>query len=228
MQGRFAGSVRHNVSFICALSSRERAKGARRRPLCNPGSRRKSALRGRFFLAGAKPPTLPSVYSGRRVRFAYPPYKKHHSAHTPPIKKPPASRGFDLLGKSYCLCSRLGSRFSSVVFHCFFVVLFSSLSFLLYSRFLSGCFFVMLFGSLSFLFSSRFLLSGFLVVLFRSLSFLLYGFFMRFFVMRFCSRRFSRCSSGGSGCSSSRSRCSSVISSERSSRQTHSGGNNQR
>lgn len=114
------------------------------------------------------------------------------------------------------------------MFHCFFVVLFSSLSFLLYSRFLSGRFFVVLFGSLSFLLSSRFLLSGFLVVLFRSLSFLLNGFFMRFFVMRFCSRRFSRRSRGGGGCGSSRSRCSGVISRERSSRQTHSGGNNQR
>lgn len=113
------------------------------------------------------------------------------------------------------------------MFHCFFVVLFRSLSFLLYSRFLSFSFFVVLFSSLGFLLSSRFLLSGFLVVFFRSLSFLLNSFFMRFFVMRFSRRRFSRRSSGG-GCSSSRSRCGGVISSERCSRQTHSGGNNQR
>lgn len=107
------------------------------------------------------------------------------------------------------------------MFHCFFVVLFRSLSFLLYSRFLSFSFFVVLFSSLGFL------LSGFLVVFFRSLSFLLNSFFMRFFVMRFSRRRFSRRSSGG-GCSSSRSRCGGVISSKRCSRQTHSGGNNQR
>ncbi|EOW6797282.1 hypothetical protein ACOZ17_004421, partial [Cronobacter sakazakii] len=50
-------------------------------PLCNPGSRRKSALRGRFFLAGAKPTSLPSVYFERRVRFAYPPYKTPPSSH---------------------------------------------------------------------------------------------------------------------------------------------------
>lgn len=113
------------------------------------------------------------------------------------------------------------------MFHCFFVVLFRSLSFLLYSRFLSFSFFVVLFSSLGFLLSSRFLLSGFLVVFFRSLSFLLNSFFMRFFVMRFSRRRFSQRSSGG-GCSSSRSRCGGVISSKRCSRQTHSGGNNQR
>jgi hypothetical protein len=49
------------------------------------------------------------------------------------------------------------------------VVLFSSLSFLFYSRF--GRFFVVLFSSLRFLLYSRF--SGFFVVLFSSLSFLL-------------------------------------------------------
>ncbi|EOW2407186.1 hypothetical protein, partial [Cronobacter sakazakii] len=36
-------------------------------------------IRGRFFLAGAKPTSLPSVYFERRVRCAYPPYK------TPPL-----------------------------------------------------------------------------------------------------------------------------------------------
>ncbi|AOL11630.1 hypothetical protein EnteroDNA1_00405 [Enterobacter sp. HK169] len=114
----------------------------------------------------------------------------------------------------------------------FFVVLFSSLRFLLYSRF-SG-FFVVLFSSLRFLFYSRF--SGFLVVLFGSLSFLLgwccgcwrsgflfhCSFVMFLMVNRFCWR-------SGGGCSRSRSRCGSCgsVSSKCSRRQTHSSGNNQ-
>ncbi|ESM31271.1 Uncharacterised protein [Enterobacter asburiae] len=100
-------------------------------------------------------------------------------------------------------------------------MLFSSLSFLFYSRF--GRFFVMLFSSLSFLFYSRF--GRFFVVLFSSLSFLLYSRFsgfMMFLVMdSFCWRRGGRC------CRCRSSRCSSGFSSERSRRQTHSSGNNQ-
>ncbi len=55
-------SVRHNAAFICASSSRERAKGARRRPLCNPGSRQKIAPAG-------KPRLFPSGHgSGMTIR----------------------------------------------------------------------------------------------------------------------------------------------------------------
>ncbi|CAM7630317.1 hypothetical protein LENIMA164B_00760 [Lelliottia nimipressuralis] len=108
-------------------------------------------------------------------------------------------------------------------------MLFSSLSFLLYSRFSSG-FLVMFFRSLGFLLSWRSRSGGggwfgccFFVVLFSGLSFLLYSGFLVFFVVySFCWRRFR-------GRSSSRSwgsrRCS--ISSKRSRRQTHSSGNNQ-
>ncbi|ESN13043.1 hypothetical protein L370_03320 [Enterobacter sp. MGH 24] len=113
-------------------------------------------------------------------------------------------------------------------------MLFSSLSFLLYSRF-SGFFVVMLFSSLSFLLYSRF--SGFLVVvLFSGLRFLLgwccggwcSGFFFRCsFVVFLMVNRF--CWRSGGGCSRRGSRCSSCgsVSSKCSRRQTHSSGNNQ-
>ncbi|CAM4086951.1 hypothetical protein LEJE111609_04580 [Lelliottia jeotgali] len=115
------------------------------------------------------------------------------------------------------------------MFYCFFVVLFSSLSFLLYSRF-SCCFLVVFFRSLGFLLSWRSSGGGccwfgccFFVVFFSGLSFLLYSCFFVFFVVHsFCWRRFSGRSSsrswGSGGCS---------ISSKRSRRQTHSSGNNQ-
>ncbi|CAH3455396.1 hypothetical protein AI2719V1_1805 [Enterobacter cloacae] len=100
-------------------------------------------------------------------------------------------------------------------------MLFSSLGFLLYSRF--GRFFVVLFSSLGFLLCSWF--GRFFVVLFSGLGFLLcsrFSGFMMFLVMdSFCWRRGGRCSR----CRSSR--CSSGFSSERSRRQTHSSGNNQ-
>ncbi len=55
-------SVRHNAAFICAPFSRERAKGAHRRPLCNPGSRQKIAPAG-------KPRLFPSGHgSGMTIR----------------------------------------------------------------------------------------------------------------------------------------------------------------
>jgi hypothetical protein len=65
-------------------------------------------------------------------------------------------------------------------------MLFSSLSFLLYSRF--GRFFVVLFSSLSFLLYSWF--GRFFVVLFSSLRFLLYSWFSGFFVVLFSSLSF--------------------------------------
>ncbi|EOM2938944.1 hypothetical protein DOX50_004303, partial [Cronobacter malonaticus] len=47
LRGEYArpvnGSVRQQVAFLCNLSSRERVKGARRRPLNNPGSRQKGS-----------------------------------------------------------------------------------------------------------------------------------------------------------------------------------------
>ncbi len=62
MQGRWHRSVRHHAAFICVSSSRERAKGAHRRPLCNPGSRQKIAPAG-------KPCLFPSGHgSGKTIR----------------------------------------------------------------------------------------------------------------------------------------------------------------
>ncbi|SEO54075.1 hypothetical protein SAMN03159286_1074 [Enterobacter sp. NFIX58] len=121
------------------------------------------------------------------------------------------------------------SRFSGF----FVVVLFSSLRFLLYSGF-SGFFVVVLFSGLRFLLYSRF--SGFFVVLFGSLRFLLgwccgcrcSGFFFRCsFVVFLMMNRF--CWGCGGGCSRCGSRCSSCgsVSSKCSRRQTHSSGNNQ-
>ncbi|MDQ9185871.1 hypothetical protein, partial [Cronobacter sakazakii] len=40
-------SVRHNADSLCHVYSRERVKGARRRPLNHPGSRQKGSRKGK-------------------------------------------------------------------------------------------------------------------------------------------------------------------------------------
>ncbi|WP_235047453.1 hypothetical protein, partial [Cronobacter sakazakii] len=40
-------SVRHNADSLCHVFSRERVKGARRRPLNHPGSRPKGSRKGK-------------------------------------------------------------------------------------------------------------------------------------------------------------------------------------